>query len=241
VPIANLDFYEIQVDPYPSFPDPLVQRQRNTQYTYEDGTAGEEYYVRVRAKAVGGGYGWWSGRLDTSTGRATVNHLNRGSATTLTDNERDISAYRALDPNGLGVGGTAVSDTYPGTVIKSEGGTMLPFVSFEYSVASRWVPATPGTNYLKLELQRESGAGVVVVDTSSADYYVDSYGEYIIANPPASTLGATALLGLGTPDDPGYGVFTYSVKATVEDDPANGAYLRVQPTALNLEIVELRN
>jgi hypothetical protein len=236
VPIINLDFYEIQVDQYPSFPNPLVQRQRNLQYTYEDGSPGGEYYVRIRAKAIGGGYGWWSGTLDTSTGRATVNHLNRGSATTLTDNERDLTGYQTLDPNGLGVPGTMVSDDYPGTVVKVEGGTILPFASFEYQVASKWLWGSPGTSYLKVELKRLGPTGVVTVDVSDTDYAVPSYGDYATA-----TMGDAAVLGLGTPDDPGYGVFEYFLTASVEDDPGVGAYIMVKPIACNLEIVELRS
>jgi hypothetical protein len=243
VPVANIDFYEIEIDRYPSFPSPEVTRQRTLQYTYQSGSPGDEYYVRVRVKVTGGGYGSWSGRLNTSTGLVATANMGSGSATTLTDHERDLSALPALDPRAA-ASAVPLTQTYPGTTVKTEGGTMLPFVTFKYKMASRW--NNSGTNYIKVSLMRagstQAGAAKkVTADVVSVDCYQPTYGDYAIGAAANSTLGDVPLLGLGTPDEPGSGVFEYWVELEVMSNPGSNSYLRVQPVSVNLEIVELRN
>jgi hypothetical protein len=200
--------------------------------------------VRVRAKATDEGYGLWSGTLNTDTGIATVNSLDTGSATVVTDNYFDLSGESILDPfDALGAGvAQAVSGTYGGTTIRSLGGTILPFIDFRYSVASRWDNTGGGDNSTYLEVQRTGATGTVTVDDVTVSSY-SNYGGYDVAAPIVHTMARLPAIGLGSPDDPGLGVWKYDIKVTVTCNcqGANASFLAIQPLSLNIEILEMRN
>lgn len=259
--VGNLDFYEVQVASNPSFALADSATQRNTQFTYQEGDPDTTYYVRVRAKAINGGYGPWSGTLDTATGLATFSHLVRGSATSLTDNVIDLSTESILDPyydvshnadhdvpGAMGTEPTGtlntLTGTYGNTVISATGGTVLPFTYFEYSAAYTWAHSSSDVVYVTIDLKRND----VIIDTITIDAF-SSVGHYDItvggATPPHE-LARTPVVGLGTPDEPGVGVFTYSITLTVAQNNGGAAsiaagYIAVQPQKINIELVELRN
>jgi hypothetical protein len=245
-PLGNLEFYEINVCPNASFDLPHTHRQRSTQYTYREGDPNTTYYVRVRAKALDGGYGAWSGTLNGDTGTVTISHLDSGSATSVTDSYFDLSGEALLDPHQtLGAGNWTdgeISATYGGTTIRSTGGTVLPFIVFKYSVAGKWDSVGARISETVVRVQRKGATGTVVVDDVIASSY-STIGEYDPFAPVVHYMARLPSVGLSSPDDPGVGVWKYSIEVIVNNDSSapNPSYLAVQPLSLNIEILELRN
>jgi hypothetical protein len=245
--ITNVEYYEIQIADNQAFDLPKTHRQRNLQFTYEEGDPDTEYYARVRVKPINKPYGAWSGTLSTTTGIATYTHLEQGAATNVTDNYFDLSGEAALDPyadNGMAAGLWTSTGYYGGTTIRCYGGTVLPYIVFQYSVASTWVLAAAPHREAKVDIEvlRRGDTGEVGVDDVTIGSY-STVGTYNAAVPANSVTARVPSLGLASPDDPGFGVWRYRVKLDVTGDSqgANPSYIRVQPLWLNVEIVELRN
>jgi len=238
VDIVNLDYYEVQVANNPAFISPLISRQRSSQFTYHDGDPGSTYFVRIRCKPIEGQNGPWSPALNTTTGLTTVQHLGRGAATNPTDNSIDLTGEAVLDPTGAGAPWTATG-TYGNTKIKAKGGTVLPFITFKYAVATNAV-WTGGTNDMMIEvLQHDTrNSSTIVNDVSYFDFY-GTWGLYLPGAPPTIVYANSAALGLGVPTEPGEGEFTYSVRVTAQ---TNGMErVMIQPLEINIEVVEARN
>jgi hypothetical protein len=138
-----------------------------------------------------------------------------------------------------------ISAVYGNTVAKVEGGTVLPFVKFNYQAACAYVlleQASWPNCGIQAELQRTGETGdTVVTDTTTMDFGGTNFriGSYDVAGGGAHVMSKIATLSLSSPEDPGEGVFTWSLQFYVVSDPP--AFLIVQPLAINIEIVEFRN
>jgi hypothetical protein len=252
VNILNLNYYEIQVADNVGFVAPQVSRQRNTQFTYQAGDPDETYYVRVRARPVAGRPGEWSGALNTETGLVTVNHLGRGAATAITDNTIDLSGTGVMDPDVAADDPgppTTVSAIFGNTVVRAEGGTVLPFIRFDYTLAAK-TPAFPGPGFgnrwpncgMQFDLLRTSETGdTVTTNTVNYDVAAVAIGVYDTPAMLNHVMADMPSFSLSYPEDPGIGVFAYALQVMVISDSAQNTYLRVQPMSINIEIVEFRN
>ena len=132
-----------------------------------------------------------------------------------------------------------VTATYGNTTINSTGGTILPFVSYKYDLCVMYNSPGEVCNAF-FEIQRTGHSGdTVTVDSAYVDFF-GQFGLYVGGSPPTITYTQMASLGLGSPDDPGEGVFNYSMKITLTSEAAP-ARLLMQPLEINIEVVESRN
>ena len=90
-------------------------------------------------------------------------------------------------------------------------------------------------------LQTGEGGDTVVIDDSYVDFFAQfGFGLYLAGAPPTIVYTKMASLGLGTPVEPGEGVFAYSLRVTANSQAAPN-YLLVKPLEVNIEVVESRN
>jgi hypothetical protein len=82
-PIGDLKRYEIHVSTSAAFVEPLLRTTNATQFTYEEGTASTDYYVRVRAVNNGNQAGDWSLTETAQPGAVTAADIADGSITAI--------------------------------------------------------------------------------------------------------------------------------------------------------------
>jgi hypothetical protein len=215
--IPDLAAYEVQISDNASFAGAVTTLQRTEAFfTLAVADPAAPHWIRVRARSQSTGTGDWSDKLELVSGQVVAADMSPDAATSVSRNRVEIFDPPILDSDGVqgpteAEYGDALASTYNGVVF------IWVRLFYDYDATSITDPWSIESALLRDGVPT-GDADVVSANTASAG---------------SLTLGGA----LATPDEPGAGDFTYSVRLRLFGTPTNSRIILV-PRFLEIELVE---